>query len=400
MFAYVFRGKLEEQGLSWVWQLIPGRCTVCGGKLEKPVKVGNVGFAQHPECFFGYWKEQGRVPVIEVLRVFKGSPLKTANMECLMSKYSLNLTDGCPHCCVYCYARAMPSSPPHGAFFTRKSILARVRGFVEHSRVVKPVYMSPVSDPLATKKLAETTVSLAEFFVSQGIPFYLVTKGEVPIRLLKVVEGFPFFALQVSLNTLDRDVSRFLEPNAPPPEVRVRNLVRAKDYGVFTILREDPHMPFLTDHPKQIEELTQTALDIDVNHIIGSFMGLRVASPSHKEYLYLWFKVNGRGELVEKYERLFARGKTISGYRVADESYRFQRLKMIRDLILKAKGKTTYGLCMEGLPSLWIGDKCEGFHFPPVKRRDGRFVPIEGCTGKCRVCRTPCTPRQVKLFTG
>lgn len=365
--------------------------------MEKPVKVGNIGFGLHPECFLGYWRERRQVPALKMERSFRGTPLKTANMECLQSKFSLNLTDGCLHECVYCYARAMPSSPPHGVFFLRKGIMERVKWFVRGARVVRPVYMSPVSDPLATEELARLTVELAEFFVSEGIPFYLVTKGEVPLKLFKVVEGFPFFALQVSLNTLDREVSRLLEPNAPPPDLRIKNIVRAKNHGVLTVLREDPHMPFLTDSPEQIKELTCLALDLEVDHIVGSFVGIRTSSMSHKEYLYFWFRENGMDWLIEKYEELFARGGVISGYRVVDGRYRFEKLRQIRNLIVEANAKTTYGLCMEGMRSLWIGDKCEGFHFPPVRRKDGKFIPVEDCSGKCKVCTTPCTPRQVKL---
>ncbi|MEM3148116.1 MAG: radical SAM protein [Candidatus Jordarchaeales archaeon] len=384
--------------MNWVWKLVPDECYVCGGRIEKkPVKIGNISLGGHPECFLGYWRRKKQVPVLKVERKFGGVPLKTAGMECLRSRYSLNITDGCAHECVYCYARAMPSSPPHGVFFLRRGIFERVRRFVQNARIVKPVYMSPVSDPLATRELAELTVKLAEFFVDEGVPFYLVTKGEVPLRMLRVVEGFPFFALQVSLNTLDEEVSRLLEPNAPPPHLRIKSIMRAKDHGVFTVLREDPHMPFLTDGSEQIKELTCLALDLEGDHIVGSFVGIRASSLSHKEYLYFWFRENGLDWLIKKYEKLFARGSVISGYHVVEWKYRFEKLKQIRDLISRSGTKTTYGLCMEGMRDLWIGDKCEGFRFPPVKKRDGNFIPVESCGGECKVCATPCTPKQVKL---
>ncbi len=383
--------------MNWAWQLVPDKCYVCGELLKKPVKVGNISFGEHVECFLGYWKDMRRVPVLRVERHFRGIPLRVAGMKCLRSRYSLNLTDGCPHECIYCYARAMPSSPPHGVFFLRSNIVEYVKRFVRNARIVKPIYMSPVSDPLATGELAKLTVELAEFFVNEGVPFYLVTKGRVPLSLFRVIEGFPFFVLQVSLNTLDKEVSRLLEPNAPPPDLRIRNIVRAKDYGVFTVLREDPHMPFLTDSPEQIKELTSLALDLEVDHIVGSFVGIRTSSLSHEEYMYFWFRENGVEWLIEEYKKLFARGSIISGYRVIDRSYRFKKLKQIRDIILEAGAKTTYGLCMEDMRSLWIGYTCEGFRFPPVKRKNDRFIPVENCDGECEVCMTPCIPRQVKL---
>jgi len=384
--------------LSWVWGLIPDRCSVCGGRLNKPVKLGHVGFAQHVECYFDHWRREGRIPMVSSRRRLKSPALKTANMDCLRSRFSLNLSDGCPHECVYCYARAMWPSPPHGSYFIRSGIVERVKSFVKRSRVVKPVYASPVSDPLASPELTGMMVELSRFFVDEGIPFYLVTKGEIPREIFRITQDYRFFAVQVSLTTLDRNLARLIEPNAPPPEVRLENLRRAKDAGVFTVLREDPFLPYLTDSKRNITELTEAALDIGVDHIIGSFMGLKASSPSHYEYLQLWFRENGLKELEELYQKLyFKRGRVFHGYRISWSGYRYPKLKLIRDLILNSKGKTTYGLCLEDMDDLWVGNMCEGFRFPPVRRNEKwEFTPIEGCEGDCKKCEIRCMDRAIQ----
>ncbi|MGQ9722230.1 MAG: radical SAM protein [Candidatus Jordarchaeum sp.] len=385
--------------LSWVWRLIPEKCSICGEKLSKPIKLGYISFAQHKECYFDFWKSKDKIPAVPVYRRLKSPALKTANMDCLRSRFSLNLSDGCPHECVYCYARAMWPSPPHGSYFIRSGIVDRVKNFIKRSRVVKPVYASPVSDPLASPELAEMTLELSRFFVDENIPFYLVTKGEIPNRIFETVQNYPFFAVQVSLTTLDKSLAHLIEPNAPSSEVRLRNLRKAKDWGIFTVLREDPFLPLLTDSEQNITELTQEALDMEVDHIIGSFVGLKTSSPSHFEYLQLWFRENEIEELAEKYEELFFdKGRVFHGYRISWDKYRYPKLKLIRDLILESKKKTTYGLCLEDMDSLWIGDQCEGFRFAPVKRnREQKFVPIEGCEGNCRYCQIQCTSRSVQL---
>ncbi len=289
-------------------------------------------------------------------------------------------------------------SPPHGSYFIRTGMVDRVKSFINRSRVVKPVYASPVSDPLASPELTEMTVELSRFFVDKGIPFYLVTKGKIPDKIFEITKNYPFFAVQVSLTTLDKDLAHLTEPNAPPPEVRLNNLRKAKNSGVFTVLREDPFLPFLTDDDQNITELTEAALDIGVDHIIGSFMGLKASSPSHFEYLQLWFKENNLGEIEENYRRLFFnKGRVFHGYRISWDEYRYPKLKLIRNLILESKKKTTYGLCLEDMDALWIGNHCEGFRFPPVKRdSEQRFIPIEGCKGDCRTCQIQCTSRSVQ----
>jgi DNA repair photolyase len=279
-------------------------------------------------------------------------------------------------------------------------MVERVKSFISRSRVVKPVYASPVSDPLASPELAAMMTELSQFFVDKGIPFYLVTKGEIPDRIFKITQDYPWFAVQVSLTTLDGNLARLIEPNAPPPEVRLDNIRRAKDSGVFTVLREDPFLPFLTDSDQNITELTEAALDLGVDHIVGSFMGLKVSSPSHFEYLQLWFRENELGELENKYRELFfKKGRVFRGYRISWDRYRYPKLELIRNRILESKKKTTYGLCMEDMDGLWIGEICEGFRFPPVKRKGEQFVPIEGCEGNCRTCLIQCTSktRQLKL---
>ncbi|MBS7249241.1 MAG: radical SAM protein [Candidatus Freyarchaeota archaeon] len=385
--------------MSWVWRLIPEKCSVCGEKLKKPIKWGQVGFAQHRECYFNFWKSRRRIPVISAYRRLKSPALKTANMECLKSRFSLNLSDGCPHECAYCYARAMWPSPPHGSYFIRSGIVDQVKSFINRARVVKPVYVSPVSDPLASPELTQMTIELSQFFVEKRIPFYIVTKGKIPEKIFEVTQDYPFFAVQVSLTTLNENLANIIEPNAPPPNVRMDNLRRAKDWGVFTVLREDPLLPYITDSDQNITELSQAALDVGVDHIIGSYVGLKISSQSHFQYLELWFKENQLEELVNKYRELFyQRGRVFRGYRISWEEYRYPKLKLIRDLILESKRKTTYGLCMEDMDQLWIGKTCEGFRFPPVKRNEEQeFTPIQGCEGNCRTCRGQCTSRTLQL---
>ena len=385
--------------MSWVWRLIPEKCSICGKKLSKPIKTGHIGFAQHKECYLNFWRSKGEIPTVPTYRRLKSPALKTANMNCLRSRFSLNLSDGCPHECVYCYARAMWPSPPHGSYFIRSGIVDKVKSFINRSRVVKPVYASPVSDPLASPELTEMTIELSRFFVEKNIPFYLVTKGKIPDEIFEISQNHPFFAVQISLTTLDKDLAHLIEPNAPPPEVRLNNLRNAKNSGVFTVLREDPFLPLLTDSDQNITELTDTALDIGVDHIIGSFMGLKVSSPSHFEYLQLWFQENELGELEERYKELFFdKGRVFHGYRISWDKYRFPKLKLIRNLILDSKKKTTYGLCMEDIDALWIGNLCEGFRFPPVKlNRNQKFIPIEGCGGDCRTCLIQCTSKAIQL---
>ncbi|MEM2145299.1 MAG: radical SAM protein [Candidatus Jordarchaeaceae archaeon] len=387
--------------MSWVWSLIPEKCSICGERLKKPVKSGCVAFAQHKECYFNFWKIKRKISTTPSYRRLKSPALKTANMDCLRSRFSLNLSDGCPHECAYCYARAMWPSPPHGLYFVRLGIVDKVKSFINRSKVVKPIYASPVSDPLASPELTGMMVELSQFFVDNGIPFYLVTKGEIPDKIFEITQDYPWFAVQVSLTTLDENLARLIEPNAPPPEARLNNIRRAKDYGVFTVLREDPFLPFLTDDDHNITELTEAALDIGVDHIVGSFMGLKVSSSSHFEYLKLWFKENELEELEYKYEELFfKRGRVFHGYRISWDKYRYPKLELIRKRILESKKKTTYGLCMEDMNELWIGKICEGFRFPPVKRKEQKFVPIEGCEGNCRTCLIQCTSKtkQLKLL--
>ncbi|MEM3585807.1 MAG: radical SAM protein [Candidatus Jordarchaeaceae archaeon] len=386
--------------MSWVWSLVPEKCYICGKRLKKPVKYGFVSFAQHKECYFNFWRNKGRILTIPSYRRLKSQALKTANMECLRSRFSLNLSDGCPHECVYCYARVMWPSPPHGSYFVRLGIVNKVKSFISRSKIVKPIYASPVSDPLASPELTEMMVELSQFFVDNGIPFYLVTKGEIPRRIFEITQDYPWFAVQVSLTTLNKELARLIEPNAPPPEVRLDNIRRAKDFGVFTVLREDPFLPFLTDEEQNIIELTEAALDAEVDHIVGSFMGLKVSSPGHFEYLKMWFMENELDELVGKYEELFIKkGRVFHGYRISWDKYRYPKLELVRKCILESKKKTTYGLCMEDMDNLWIGKLCEGFRFPPVKRKEQKFVPIEGCEGNCRTCIIQCTgkTKQLKL---
>ena len=58
----------------------------------------------------------------------------------------------------------------------------------------------------------------------------------------------------ISISTLDREISRKLEPLAPPPKVRLQALKRCKEEGIKTYTFLSPIIPFITNIAEIIEE--------------------------------------------------------------------------------------------------------------------------------------------------
>ncbi len=184
---------------------------------------------------------------------------------------SINPYQGCEHGCSYCYARpthAYRNLSPGVDFETR--IFAKVNAAALLRRELsKPGYQCEVislganTDPYqpAEKKLGITRGILqvcAEFNQPVGI----VTKNAmverdldilVPMAQRRLVNVF------MSVNNLDHDIARRLEPRCSAPERRLQAIRALAQAGVPVGVLVAPVIPFLNDD--QIEAVLQAAFE-------------------------------------------------------------------------------------------------------------------------------------------
>ncbi len=177
---------------------------------------------------------------------------------------SINPYRGCEHGCVYCFARPTHAylglSPgldfetrlvarPNAAELLRRELSAR-------SYKVATIALGTNTDPYQPiEKNRKITRSCLKVLRDFQHPVGIVTKGTLIERDLDILAPMArngLVRVGISLTTLDRDLSRRMEPRAPSPQRRlgmIRNLTEA---GVPVRVMTSPVIPGLTDHELEI----------------------------------------------------------------------------------------------------------------------------------------------------
>jgi DNA repair photolyase len=182
---------------------------------------------------------------------------------------SINPYQGCEHGCIYCYARpshAYRGLSPGIDFETR--IFAKVNAAeLLRSELSRPGYRCEVialganTDPYQPPERAlAITRGIIEVLAEASHPFGIVTKNalvERDIDLLAPLAARNLCAVYVSINSLDHDLARRLEPRCSAPRRRIEAIRRLSAAGIPVGVMVAPVIPFLTDH--QIEPVLAAA---------------------------------------------------------------------------------------------------------------------------------------------
>jgi len=178
---------------------------------------------------------------------------------------SINPYRGCEHGCVYCYARPThawlglsPGLDFESKLFYKPEAAAQIRReLAQPGYRCTPIALGANTDPYqpAERKL-EVTRSILEVLSEHDHPVRIVTKSamvERDIDLLAPMAARNLCTVSVSVTTLDRHLSRLMEPRAAAPERRIRTIKNLSDAGIPVNLLLAPIIPVLTD--REIESI-------------------------------------------------------------------------------------------------------------------------------------------------
>jgi DNA repair photolyase len=176
---------------------------------------------------------------------------------------SINPYRGCEHGCIYCYARpshAYVNLSPGVDFETR--LFAKVNApQLLRAELAKPGYRCELislganTDPYQPiEREYRITRGVLEVLAECEHPVGIVTKSaliERDIDILAPMAEKNLVNVYVSVNNLDHDLARRLEPRCSAPARRLQAIKRLSAAGIPVGVLVAPVIPFLTDH--QIE---------------------------------------------------------------------------------------------------------------------------------------------------
>jgi DNA repair photolyase len=210
----------------------------------------------------------------------KSAVLTPSSLACLAHVPTVNLTAGCAHECVYCYACGYLTHPGEGRVRFYTNTLVKLEEELRRKRK-KPttVYFSPSSDPFQpVPEVLDMAYDVFRFLLESGISVAFVTKGRIPDPHRKLFAAHaPLVQGRIGLITLDPGTAAAFEPFAAPPEVRLAQAAELIRASVSVEARLDPILPGVTDGADCLEPLCAALAGVGVRKIAASVLFLRPA---------------------------------------------------------------------------------------------------------------------------
>ncbi len=184
---------------------------------------------------------------------------------------SINPYRGCEHGCIYCYARPSHAFWGYSAGLDFESVLFFKPGaaaqlektFRKPGYKPEPIMIGANTDPYQpVERRLRITRSLLELCLKFRHPVMVITKSASIMRdadLLSELAEQGLAKAAVSITTLDRKLSRAMEPRAATPERRLEAVQALTAAGVPVSAMMAPIIPGLTDH--EIEPLLERCAD-------------------------------------------------------------------------------------------------------------------------------------------
>ncbi len=173
---------------------------------------------------------------------------KTILSKSKISDYTINAYVGCEYGCTYCYARFMKRFTGHrekwGEFVDVKiNAVNLLKSEIKKKRAGR-VWISGVCDPYQSlEKKYKLTRGCLEILVRYGFPVRIQTKSPLVLRDMDLIEKFEEIEVGFIITTVDENIRKIFESNAPPIEERIEALEKLHSSGIKTFVMIAPLLP-------------------------------------------------------------------------------------------------------------------------------------------------------------
>ncbi len=227
----------------------------------------------------------------------KTQVLKKPAFGCLKEIPAVNITRGCLHRCVYCYARGFPETPTNEVHLyanlpeklAKELNIRRKKG-----RLPPAVAFSTASDAFQPNpEILEITFQAMKELLKANVIVSFLTKGRISEKFWDLfTEHAHLVQARFGLVSLDMGYHSFFEPRTATPYLRLRQIERSVALGLSPTVRIDPVIPGITDREESIESLLKHLANVGIKEVSVSYLVLRptVVKQMQKELPHGLFK--------------------------------------------------------------------------------------------------------------
>ena len=221
----------------------------------------------------------------------------------------MNLYRGCQHGCIYCDARSKCYQMNHvfEDIEVKENALELLEAALRSKRRPCMIGTGSMTDPYMPLEMElRMTRKTLELVEKYGFGVTVLTKSDRILRdidILNRINGQTKAVVQMTLTTMDDDLSRILEPNVCTTRRRIEVLKEFQREEIPTVVWLCPLVPFLNDTEENVRGIVQACRDAGVRGIINFGMGLTLRD-GNREYFYAGLDRHFPG-LKERYIRTY-----------------------------------------------------------------------------------------------
>ncbi len=232
---------------------------------------------------------------------------------------SVNPYRGCEHGCAYCYARPshanMGLSPGldfESRLFAKTNVAQVLEKQMRKSGYqCRAIMLGANTDPYQPiEKSYQLSRRILQVLSDHHHPVAIVTKSTMVLRDMDILAPMAekgLASVAISVTTLDRQLSRTLEPRAPAPEKRLQTIEQLSRSGIPATVFASPMIPFLND--AELESILEAGahagatsaayillrLSLELKELFADW--LEIHAPGKKNHVLSLLRQNRGGEL-------------------------------------------------------------------------------------------------------